>query len=165
MILTTNRVQTIDSAFKSRIHLSLTYPNLSVEARSKIWETFILKGTSQQRPHWLDAKFLQTIASEDINGREIKNMVRVAHALAVNDKRSMSKEDILQGLQYLKDFERDFSEAGKKRKGVVTEQNDFAKRVRLDNQMRYENEQEKERVINEQMEQGVVYKEGRHDED
>jgi hypothetical protein len=163
MILTTNRVQTIDSAFKSRIHLSLTYPSLSAQARSKIWETFILKGT-QQRPKWLDAKFLKRISSEETNGREIKNIVRVAHALAVNDKRCMSRKDILQGLQYLKDFERDFSKAGDKRKCSVMEESDMAKRIRLDNRMGYEDEQEQEQALNEQTEQESTHEEDHDDE-
>jgi len=143
MILTTNRVQTIDSAFKSRIHLSLTYLALPVEARAKIWETFILKATLQRRPRWLNANLLKEISSEEINGREIKNSVRVSHALALNDKRRMSQKDILQGLKYLKDFE-----------------SDSAKRIRLDNRAGYQDEQDQ--AENEQTELSAIYEEN-HD--
>ncbi|CZR67354.1 uncharacterized protein PAC_17253 [Phialocephala subalpina] len=122
LILTTNRVETIDAAFKSRIHLCLTYPPLSAKARSGLWKTFVLKATNPEHPRWLDAKFLKKVSAEEINGREIKNIVRVAHALAVNDKRALSAKDILQGLQYLKDFERDFSKAGSKRKRIEGKQ-------------------------------------------
>ncbi|MCJ1381029.1 hypothetical protein MMC17_004138 [Xylographa soralifera] len=115
MFLTTNRVHTIDPAFKSRIHLSLAYPNLSTEARRGLWKTFILKATDQRHPRWLGAKFLETLSKEDVNGREIKNIIRVAHALAVSDKRPMRADDILQGLRSLKDFERDFNKAAPKR--------------------------------------------------
>ena len=116
MFLTTNRVQTIDPAFKSRIHLSLTYPALSVTARSKLWEIFILKGTERQRPRWLSAKFLDKVSRKEVNGREIKNIVRVAHALAVSDKRPMQANDIIQGLQSLNDFEIGFDKAVNKRR-------------------------------------------------
>jgi hypothetical protein len=143
MILTTNRVQTIDAAFKSRIHLSLTYPPLSTKCRGRLWETFILKGTRQQRPRWLDAKFLKEISEEEVNGRDIKNIVRVAHALAVDDKRPMSAKDIFQGLQHLKDFERDFSKAAGKRKIVEGEESTLAKRIRLDNRDAYNEEEQK----------------------
>jgi hypothetical protein len=141
MILTTNRVQTIDAAFKSRIHLSLTYPPLSAKARRELWETFILKGTKPQRPRWLDAKFLKTISEEEVNGREIKNIVRVAHALAVDDKRSMKSRDILQGLQHLKDFERDFSKAAGKRKVIESGESALAKKIRLENRDAYDEEE------------------------
>ncbi|KAF8849072.1 P-loop containing nucleoside triphosphate hydrolase protein [Acephala macrosclerotiorum] len=133
LILTTNRVGTIDAAFKSRIHLCLTYPPLSAKARSGLWKTFILKATASEHPCWLDTKFLKKVSAKEINGREIKNIVRVAHALAVNDKRPLSSEDILQGLQYLKDFERDFSKAGNKRKIVEGNEMQGAKRARRNN--------------------------------
>ncbi|CAN8103121.1 unnamed protein product [Discula destructiva] len=41
MFLTTNRVQTFDAAFQSRIHISLEYPELDKPARKKIWQDFL----------------------------------------------------------------------------------------------------------------------------
>ena len=158
MILTTNRVQTIDAAFKSRIHLSLTYLTLPIKARAKIWETFILKATSQRRPRWLDAKFLQEISSEEINGREIKNIVRVSHALALNNKRRMSQKDILQGLKYLKDFERDFNKARNKIIRTITRESDSAKLIKLDNRAGYQDEQDQ--AENEQTKLTAMHEEG-----
>ncbi|RDW80898.1 hypothetical protein BP5796_05596 [Coleophoma crateriformis] len=145
MNLTTNQVQTIDPAFKSRIHLSLTYPALSAKSRSGLWKTFILKSTTPQSPRWLDAGFLKKISEEEVNGRDIKNIVHVAHALATNDKRPMRAKDILQGLTYLKDFERDFSKAtADKRKVVEGEDASLAKRIRLDNRDCYNQEEQEE---------------------
>ncbi|PMD51470.1 uncharacterized protein K444DRAFT_707852 [Hyaloscypha bicolor E] len=40
IFLTTNRVECIDPAFESRIHLSLSYPELTRELRHKIWKNF-----------------------------------------------------------------------------------------------------------------------------
>ena len=116
MFLTTNRVQTVDPAVRSRVHLSLTYPALSVTARSSLWETFILKGTAPRRPKWLNAKFLEKISRVEVNGREIKNMVRVAYALAMSDQRPMQAMDVLQGLRSHNDFEIDSAEAVVKRR-------------------------------------------------
>jgi hypothetical protein len=53
---------------------------------------------------------------EDVNGREIKNIVRVAHALSMSDKRSMQSSDILQGLQSLKVSLNDLNRAVGKRR-------------------------------------------------
>ncbi|PSK60389.1 Mitochondrial inner membrane i-AAA protease supercomplex subunit YME1 [Elsinoe australis] len=41
MFLTTNRVQTFDAAFQSRIHISLDYPELSIESRKQVWKNFL----------------------------------------------------------------------------------------------------------------------------
>lgn len=41
MFLTTNRVQTFDAAFQSRIHISLEYPELDKPARKAIWRDFL----------------------------------------------------------------------------------------------------------------------------
>jgi SpoVK/Ycf46/Vps4 family AAA+-type ATPase len=115
MFLTTNRVSIIDAALISRIHLSVMYPPLSPEARCKRWETFVLKGNEQHRPRWLTPKFLQKLSMEDVNGREIKNIVRLAHALSMSDKRLMQSSDILQGLQSLKVSLNDLNQAVGKR--------------------------------------------------
>jgi hypothetical protein len=69
--------------------------------------------------------------------------VRVAHALATNDKRMMRAKDILQGLQYLKDFERDFNKATEKRK-IFNGEKSPAKRIRLDNRDAYNEEEQEE---------------------
>jgi hypothetical protein len=108
MFLTTNRVGSIDPAFKSRIHLSILYPALSVGSRREIWRGFIMQGSAKYRPHWLDDGFLDLVAGEQINGRQIKNIVRMAYALASNGNREMEPKDILSGLEALKDFESDF---------------------------------------------------------
>ena len=38
---TTNRVQTFDAAFQSRIHISLDYPELDVKSRKTVWANFL----------------------------------------------------------------------------------------------------------------------------
>ena len=41
MFLTTNRVQTFDAAFQSRIHISIEYPELDAKSRKKVWTSFL----------------------------------------------------------------------------------------------------------------------------
>lgn len=51
LFLTTNRKDDIDDAFKSRIHVTITYRSLTAEAQAKIWEALITanrKKTSTQ---------------------------------------------------------------------------------------------------------------------
>ncbi|KAI7009359.1 P-loop containing nucleoside triphosphate hydrolase protein [Hortaea werneckii] len=41
MFLTTNRVETFDPAFQSRIHISIQYEELDVKSRKTVWENFL----------------------------------------------------------------------------------------------------------------------------
>ena len=41
MFLTTNRVKTVDPAFQSRIHLTMTYTGLTTESRRMVWRNFV----------------------------------------------------------------------------------------------------------------------------
>jgi hypothetical protein len=79
-----------------------------MESRIELWKIFILNGSSSQY-RWLNEKFLKRIAKEEINGRQIKNIVRMAHSRANNGERAMVANDILVGLNALQTFEVDFS--------------------------------------------------------
>ncbi|KAI0874099.1 hypothetical protein GGS24DRAFT_501119 [Hypoxylon argillaceum] len=48
LFLTTNRVGSIDPAFKSRIHMSLFYPKFDLEATLKLYSTYIERTREQQ---------------------------------------------------------------------------------------------------------------------
>ena len=41
LVLTTNRIRTVDPAFLSRFSIALTYPDLDHASRSVIWRTFL----------------------------------------------------------------------------------------------------------------------------
>jgi hypothetical protein len=109
MILTTNRVGAFDAAFKSRIHLAIKYPALSVSSRRDLWTTFVTNGHTHDFPHWWDDAFLNNLAAEPLNGRQIKNIVRTAHALAMAEESELRPQDIQISLQSIKDFEEDFA--------------------------------------------------------
>jgi AAA+ superfamily predicted ATPase len=110
MILTTNRVSTLDSAFKSRIHLAIKYPNLDATARRKLWQTFITHENQRPMPRWMTKEDLDKLSQEELNGRQIKNVVRTAKALAEADSSDIRAEDINISLNAIKDFDRDFAE-------------------------------------------------------
>lgn len=49
MFLTTNRVNTFDAAFQSRIHISLDYPELSIDSRKSVWRNFLTQHNVVQK--------------------------------------------------------------------------------------------------------------------
>lgn len=59
LFLTTNRKEDFDDAFKSRIHVTITYPTLSPEAQSAIWRNLINKNKLQTDDSWTDEVYLE----------------------------------------------------------------------------------------------------------
>ncbi|KAF3003378.1 hypothetical protein E8E14_006806 [Neopestalotiopsis sp. 37M] len=108
MFLTTNRVQTIDDAFQSRIHLSLSYPKLDAAARLQLWISGLVRACRNQQPSWATEEALRELADAKVNGRNIKNIIRLGCGLARDSERELEKSDILKGLRALEGFEADF---------------------------------------------------------
>jgi len=117
MFLTTNRLRAIDKAFLSRIHLCIGYPPLVPESRRELWTTFIVAASKGKRPKWLTKSFLDRISSVKANGREIRNFVRIALALADSTKPQLMAEDILAVLSAVGSFKDDGFHEPPKRPG------------------------------------------------
>ncbi|KAK4151118.1 mitochondrial sorting [Chaetomidium leptoderma] len=83
MFMTTNRVDDIDAAFQSRIHVSIEYPDLTSASRRTIWANF-LKGSTIKSS--LTDKDIHELAELKLNGRQIKNVLKTAQLLASRKK-------------------------------------------------------------------------------
>lgn len=86
LFMTTNRVRAIDPAFQSRVHLQIAYPDLDVAARRQIWERMVAMSSSTEDGDGgccgIGAEELERLARAELNGREIKNLVKSAQLLA-----------------------------------------------------------------------------------
>lgn len=89
MFLTSNRIESIDPAFKTRITLALQYEPLDFEGRAKVWENLLVKSGFRDIIHTLD---LKTLSKWPLNGREIKCALRIAMALASDDGCAISQK-------------------------------------------------------------------------
>lgn len=96
MFLTTNRVQTFDPAFQSRIHISLDYQELSVASRKTVWTNFL---NSSAQEHTITADQLDDLARMNINGRQIKNILKIARLLASRKEAKLSHDYIVTTLE------------------------------------------------------------------
>ncbi|KAJ4271439.1 hypothetical protein NW762_000141 [Fusarium torreyae] len=101
LFLTTNRVQSFDSAFLSRIHVALHYKNLSHEDRERIWAHNFdrLARDSDSLIHVSNAAREFVWNSQDVrdlkwNGREIRNAMQTALALAESEAQEENTERI-----------------------------------------------------------------------
>ncbi|EFQ25337.1 ATPase [Colletotrichum graminicola M1.001] len=92
LFLTTNRVQAFDAAFTSRIHVALHYKNLTDVDRERIWANNFerLDRDSNGRVRVAVSTREYAYDSRDVralrwNGREIRNALQTALALAESD--------------------------------------------------------------------------------
>lgn len=126
LFLTTNRVevslsvksmarakltcrQTFDDAFQSRIHIALRYGELTSPAKQAIFRIFLERVQAQEgtERQIFNAEDLKTLAKHNLNGRQIKNTVRTAHALALNGKEALGMKHIRRVLDVSIAFDRD----------------------------------------------------------
>lgn len=96
LILTTNRHVSFDDAFYSRIHLALPFKALSVSSREGIWKNF-LRGAD------IRSEDLSIFAAEDLNGRQIKNVMKMARLLAKDTNEELQASHIRDVLAIVKD--------------------------------------------------------------
>ncbi|KAK0128780.1 hypothetical protein ONS95_000730 [Cadophora gregata] len=78
LFLTTNRVKNMDPAFQSRIHISMEYPGLDKTSRMQVWENFLARGVE----HEIVDGEVESLAQVEINGRQIKNVLKTGQLLA-----------------------------------------------------------------------------------
>jgi len=109
LFLTTNRVETFDSAFVSRIHLSLRFQDLTTKAKRTVWKLFIDRVRQQEGMEVgaITETDLTDLARRDVNGRQIKNLVRAAQALAIHEEKPLSMLHIRRVIEVAESFEND----------------------------------------------------------
>jgi len=106
LFLTSNRMDSLDPAFQTRITLSLPYHDLNKEGRQKIWENFLhgsgvleqVDGASSS----LSPINTAELAKHPLNGREIKNALRLALALAAEEDRPLNHELLMETSSMIK---------------------------------------------------------------
>ncbi|KAH9835014.1 P-loop containing nucleoside triphosphate hydrolase protein [Rhodofomes roseus] len=105
LFLTTNRVRVFDEAFQSRIHVSLRYQDLTPSARRQIWVAFMAKINGKLPNGGLSSEELRELAEKKINGRQIKNVVKTAGALAVGRQEKFGYAHLRQVLDLMEQFD------------------------------------------------------------
>ncbi|KAL9095222.1 MAG: hypothetical protein Q9165_002478 [Trypethelium subeluteriae] len=109
LFLTTNRVETFDDAIQSRVHVALRYMELDHKARKEVWRMFVEKCRAVEGVETAEFKDndFESLARKTMNGRQIKNVVRTAQALAVNEKEALAMDHIKKVLEVAESFDRD----------------------------------------------------------
>ncbi|GAB7365488.1 hypothetical protein MBLNU230_g6561t1 [Neophaeotheca triangularis] len=87
MLLTTNRPIHFDEAFHSRIDMTLSFADLDASARSSVWKTFL-----RRLPNNVHDADVALLARPELNGRQIKNTVKMAVLLAEHEGQTLNME-------------------------------------------------------------------------
>ena len=100
LFLTTNRVKNFDRAFHSRISIALHYPRMDGDTQLRIWRNLLdAAGIRNIDPALLD--------STGINGRQIKNAIRLAQTLAKSEGVEVDMGHLEMTLNAAREFEED----------------------------------------------------------
>lgn len=102
LLLTTNRLTSIDEAFHSRIHFTFKYQNLGTAARLAIWNKFVEKARTT---HGVGVKLseddIQQLACLPLNGRQIKNCMGISQAVALTNNAPLSASSIRLAISFV----------------------------------------------------------------
>ncbi|KAL7811886.1 hypothetical protein V8C26DRAFT_215244 [Trichoderma gracile] len=109
LFLTTNRVRSFDTAFLSRIHVALHYKNLGDEERERIWthnfDRLDRDSRGKIRVAMAAREFVwssQEVRALRWNGREIRNAMQTALALAESDSNEEGLQTITIGEKHIR---------------------------------------------------------------
>ena len=86
LFLTSNRPEVIDEAVLSRVMLRLAYPDLNLNSRREIWRNMLRAAAMQ-----VDDETVAAISEWKLNGRQIRNLTRLARILFPTGKVSLTE--------------------------------------------------------------------------
>lgn len=101
MFLTTNRNEDLDPAFRSRISIVIGYKPLDYNARLQVWKNLLNAASIH-----MEESDVESLASKEINGRQIKNVIRMTQSLIMDkeynpESKSFSPEEIGRVMEYM----------------------------------------------------------------
>ncbi|KAI1213008.1 P-loop containing nucleoside triphosphate hydrolase protein [Annulohypoxylon truncatum] len=109
LFLTTNRVGTFDDGFKSRIHVPIRYTDLGFASRLRVWRTLCGRVPGGVD---IDERGLESLARHEMNGRQIKNIIKAAESLAAFDGVKVDLKQMEQVARIQNAFEKDLTSVG-----------------------------------------------------
>ncbi|KAL9110947.1 MAG: hypothetical protein Q9227_004562 [Pyrenula ochraceoflavens] len=108
IILTTNRITSIDIAVQSRIHLAIQYHDLTPSQRNEIFKYFLdqvhFHGTQDKKN--VERWFTDYACREELNGRQIRNLVASSQALSASRKKDLDEDSMRTVMALTQEFQR-----------------------------------------------------------
>ena len=102
LFLTTNRVESLDPAFQSRVQCALRYEALDAAGRERIWADLLSRAGAADSDVAAGA-----LAAHALNGRQIKNVLQLALALSRHERAPLGMRHLSATLDVTASFARD----------------------------------------------------------
>ena len=102
LFLTTNRVESLDPAFQSRVQCALRYEPLDAAARRAIWADLLARSAVGGADIDIDV-----LAAHALNGRQIKNALQLALALSRHERAPLAMHHLQTTLEVTTSFVRE----------------------------------------------------------
>ncbi|KAI3337622.1 hypothetical protein HD806DRAFT_518423 [Xylariaceae sp. AK1471] len=112
LILTTNRMRSLDIAVQSRIHLAIKFTELGPDQKINIFLSFLDQLSNKkliENPKKLEEWVKKDGRRFDFNGRQIRNVISTALGIALADNRKLETDDLASVARQTDDFKRDLS--------------------------------------------------------
>jgi len=106
LFLTTNRPGSLDEAFQSRIHVTIGLPELDAKSQLEVWTIFVKDLNIEKSEKMSILEFVDEDIKKNgnLNGRQIRNSVRTALAIAAQMSETISKKHVRDVLEIGRDF-------------------------------------------------------------
>jgi hypothetical protein len=105
-------------AVQSRIHLAVIYEDLSPEQIKQVWNGFLsqLNNSNMENKEEIQEWVNKWAIKSSLNGRQIRNIISSAQALARGRGRRLTLEDIEQVKDATEDFQKDLHQTYQERR-------------------------------------------------
>lgn len=103
LFLTTNRVKAFDDAFHSRVSVALEYQTLGEQARSQVWHNLLSAAGLDTSLEEIDIN-VDELSQSNINGRQIKNVIRLAQTVAKATNQPITTQSIFKVIDVTTQF-------------------------------------------------------------
>lgn len=101
MFLTTNRVKNFDKAFHSRISLAINYNEMDDTVRRQVWTNLLTAANISIGKNGVN---VDTLVKMPLNGRQIKNSIRLAQTIALAKNQNVDEALLLTMSKYAEEF-------------------------------------------------------------
>jgi SpoVK/Ycf46/Vps4 family AAA+-type ATPase len=118
LFLTTNRINSMDHAFQSRIQIAIPYTELTRTQREAVWTSLLNSNLIDVTEHdkAIITENVRALSEHQLNGRQIRNTLKLAFFLALHDitsDRKVQLKHIEKALKEALQFQ-EFFEEGKR---------------------------------------------------
>ena len=106
IILTTNRITSLDPAVQSRIHMAIRYDDLREDQRKAVFVNCLTRSKVSKEEVEVGKEWFEEQAPNTFNGREIRNLVSTAISCAKQENSKLKRKHLLKVYKMAEDFNR-----------------------------------------------------------